>query len=60
MDPLTRILFRLVQWYRNPPSRRYLWIAGIAVAVSIAIVLLERGFGWPDWLRSEPVPIRRM
>ncbi len=60
MDPLTRILFRLAQWYRNPPSRRYLWIAGIAIAVSIAIVLLERGLGWPDWLRSEPVPIRRM
>jgi hypothetical protein len=60
MDPLTRILIRLAQWHRNPPSRRYLWIAGIAVAVSIAIVLLERGLGWPDWLRSESVPIRRM
>jgi hypothetical protein len=60
MDPLTRILLRLAQWYRNPPSRRYLWIAGVAIAASVAIVLLERVFGWPDWLRTERVPIRRI
>ena len=60
MDPLTRLLFRLVQWYRNPPSRQYLWIAAIAIALSVAVVLFERVFGWPDWLRTEPVPVRRM
>jgi hypothetical protein len=33
---------------------------GIAIAASVAIVLFERVVGWPDWLRTEPVPVRRM
>ena len=50
MDPMTRILIRLSQWLRRPPSRRQ----------AIAIVLVERHVGWPDWAQSERVPIRRM
>ena len=60
MDPMTRLFIRLVQWYRNPPSRRWLMVAGMAVAASVALVLVERVIGWPDWLYAEPVPIRRI
>ena len=60
MDPMTRLFIRLVQWYRNPPSRRWLMVAGMAVAASVALVLVERVIGWPDWLHAEPVPIRRI
>jgi hypothetical protein len=31
----------------------------VALRTSVALVLVERGIGWPDWLRSEPVPILR-
>jgi hypothetical protein len=60
MDPLTRILIRLAQWHRNPPSWRWVRIALVTLVAVAAIVLIERVFGWPDWLRTEPVPIRRM
>jgi hypothetical protein len=60
MDPLTRILFRLAQWHRNPPSRRFVQILLATLLVTAAIVLAERVFGWPDWLTTERVPIRRM
>jgi hypothetical protein len=60
MDPLTRLLIRLAQWYRNPPSRQWLYILGVVLVFSVALVAVERFVGWPDWLRSEPVPIRRM
>lgn len=60
MDPFTRILIQLVQWHRHPPSRRHLQILVVTVAAALAIGLFERVVGWPDWLRTEPVPIRRM
>jgi hypothetical protein len=58
MDPLTRWLIRLVEIYRNPPSKQWLIIAGIAIAVSLALFAVERFVGWPDWLTTEPVPMR--
>jgi hypothetical protein len=58
MDPMTRLLLRLAQWYRNPPSRRWLWIAGITVVASLLLVGIERFVGWPDWATSQPVPMR--
>lgn len=60
MDPFTRILIQVAQWYRNPPSRRYVYILAVVVVASVAIASFERFIGWPDWLRTEPVPIRRM
>jgi hypothetical protein len=59
MDPLTRLLIRMAQWHRNPPSARYLAILGVVLAVAALLVLIERGIGWPDWLTTQPVPIRR-
>ncbi|WP_270934445.1 hypothetical protein [Falsiroseomonas oryzae] len=60
MDPMTRLLIRMAQWYRNPPSPRVLAILGAVLALAVVLVLIERFVGWPDWLRSEPVPVRRM
>ncbi|WP_027284857.1 hypothetical protein [Rubritepida flocculans] len=56
MDPQMRLLLRLAQWLRHPPSRRTLWILGIALAVSLLLAGLERGFGWPDWLTVDRGP----
>jgi hypothetical protein len=60
MDPLTRLLIRLAQWHRNPPSRRWVRIAVVTLVLVTVIVVVEKLVGWPDWLRTEPVPIRRM
>ncbi len=59
MDPLTRLLIRMAMLLRRPPSRRQLITMAVVLAVSLAIAGYERGFGWPDWLSAEPVPIRR-
>jgi hypothetical protein len=60
VDPLTRILIRLAQWHRNPPSRRWVRIAVVTLVLVAVVVAIERLFGWPEWLRTEPVPVRRM
>lgn len=60
MDPLTRILIRLAQWHRNPPSRRWVQIAVVTLILVAVIVAIEKLVGWPDWLRTERVPIRRI
>ncbi|MGG5819271.1 hypothetical protein [Falsiroseomonas sp. HW251] len=58
MDPLTRLLIRLSQWFRNPPSRNHLAILGVVLVVAVVLVTIERSVGWPDWARTDPVPIR--
>ncbi len=60
MDFFTRLLIQMMQWLRNPPSRSYLWILAIVIAIAVSLALIERYVGWPDWARTEPVPIRRM
>lgn len=51
-----RILLRLVQWLRNPPSRQFVWILGVAVVASLLVFGLERLFGWPEWLTADRGP----
>ncbi len=60
MDPLTRLLIRLAQWFRHPPPRSRIVLTLAAAALAIGIVLIERYVGWPDWAQTERVPIRRM
>ncbi len=57
---LTRLLMRLALWLRRPPSRSHIILIAVVVAVSLAIAAIEHVFGWPDWLQTERVPIRRM
>ena len=59
MDPLTRLLIRMAMLLRRPPSRRQLITIAVVVALSLVIAGIERGFGWPDWLTPQPVPIQR-
>lgn len=49
MDPMIRWGIRLAQWFRNPPSRQRVIIMGAALAFCVAVVLVERFIGWPDW-----------
>jgi hypothetical protein len=60
MDPFTRMLIRLVEVYRNPPSRTWMIIFAVVVVAGVSLALVERYVGWPDWARTEPVPIRRI
>jgi hypothetical protein len=60
VDLLTRLLIRLAQWHRNPPSRQWVRVAVATLALVAVVVAIEKLVGWPDWLRTEPVPIRRM
>lgn len=50
MDQQMRILLRLVQWLRHPPSRGFVRILVAVVVASLLILGLERLFGWPEWL----------
>jgi hypothetical protein len=60
MDPMTRLFLQLAHWVRNPPSRTHAIVMLVALVAAVALVLVERFVGWPDWLRSDPVPIRRV
>lgn len=59
MDPFTRLLIRLVEWFRNPPSPARIKLILAVVALCLILVAIERFIGWPDWLTAERVPIRR-
>ncbi|MCX8132335.1 MAG: hypothetical protein N3D18_00030 [Roseococcus sp.] len=56
MDAQMRLLLRLVQWLRHPPSRRTLWIIAAVLGFSLLLAALERGLGWPDWLTVDRAP----
>lgn len=60
MDPMTRLFLQLAQWVRNPPSRTQAIVMLVALIAAVSLVLVERFVGWPDWMRSDPVPIRRI
>jgi hypothetical protein len=60
MDPLSRVLIRMAQWLRHPPSRQYVRILIVVLVLAAALVAVERVVGWPDWLTTDRVPIRRM
>lgn len=43
-------LLRAKRWVQHPPSAaRVKLVLGVLVAC-LAVVVLERLFGWPDWL----------
>jgi len=50
----------MAQWWRHPPDRARLITILVALAVSLTLVGIERTVGWPAWLHTEPVPIRRV
>ncbi len=60
MDPLTRVLIRMAQWLRHPPSRRTVQIIIVVLIVAAVLVLVERFIGWPDWATTNRVPMRRI
>lgn len=45
---------------RNPPSRRVALVMLGALALAVGLVLVERLWGWPEALRTERVPMRRL
>ncbi len=47
---------RMAQWARNPPSPRKVKLVLSVVAICFAIYMLEKAFGWPQWLSVNPQP----
>ncbi|WP_200833855.1 hypothetical protein [Tabrizicola flagellatus] len=43
-------LLRAKRWVQNPPSAARVKLVLGVVAACLAVVVLERIFGWPDWL----------
>jgi hypothetical protein len=43
---------RMSQWARNPPGGGRVKLVLGVVAVCIALVLVEKFIGWPDWLTT--------
>jgi hypothetical protein len=60
MDPMIRWGIRLAQWFRNPPSRQHVRIMVAALAFCVAVVLVERFIGWPDWATLGNQPPRTL
>jgi hypothetical protein len=48
---IERMLLRLSQWARNPPSMRQVMIWAVVIAVCVALAGIEWLGLWPDWLR---------
>lgn len=44
---------RMARWARKPPSWGQVKLVLAVVALCIAIVALERIFGFPDWLTPQ-------
>lgn len=43
-------LMRAKRWAQNPPSAGRVKLVFTVVALCLAVVLIERVVGWPDWL----------
>ncbi len=46
-------LLRMKRWVQNPPSKRRIYLVGGVVAFCLGIAIIERVFGWPEWLSLE-------
>lgn len=60
MGPLLRLSILMGRLVRRPPSRRVAVSMLVALGVAVTLVLIERHFGWPEGLRTEPLPLRRL
>jgi type II secretory pathway component PulM len=49
MDPMIRWSIRLAQWFRQPPSRGRVILMAVTIGLCLALVLVERLLGWPEW-----------
>lgn len=52
MNPL-HWLIRMSHWARRPPSAARVRLVVGVVALCLAVALLERAFGWPEWLTPQ-------
>ncbi|MCJ8139699.1 hypothetical protein [Falsirhodobacter halotolerans] len=50
MNPIW--LVRMSQWVRHPPPMWKVLLALAVIAACIALFLVERFVGWPDWLTT--------
>jgi len=60
MGPLLRLSILLGRLVRRPPSRRVAVAMLVALGLAVGLVLVERLVGWPEALRTERVPLRRL
>ncbi|WBV44511.1 hypothetical protein [Pseudoroseomonas cervicalis] len=56
MDPLLRLSVFLTRLVRNPPSRQRAMMMLAALLICLALLLVERFIGWPDWATLERSP----
>ncbi len=57
----TRLLLRMVQVVRNPPSPRVVLVGAGVVVLALLIYAIEAAGYWPDWAtadRARPPVIR--
>jgi len=40
----------MAEWFRRPPSRQRVILMGVVVVLCLAVLALERLYGWPSWL----------
>ncbi len=49
-------MLRMKRWAQNPPSWGRVKFVLAIVAICLALVAVERVFGWPDWLTPDRGP----
>ncbi|KAA2212248.1 hypothetical protein F0Q34_15565 [Pseudoroseomonas oryzae] len=60
MGPLLRLSIFLSRLVRNPPPRRVALVMLTALVLAVGLVVVERTIGWPEALRADKVPMRRL
>ncbi|MCW8085731.1 hypothetical protein [Sabulicella glaciei] len=55
MDPLLRLSIQMARWLRHPPSRSHLLAMAAAAVLVVAVVAVERIWGWPEALTVDRV-----
>lgn len=51
----TNWLLRMSKWARKPPSWKQVKFVLVIIAICFTLFAIEFWFGWPEWLKVNPV-----
>jgi hypothetical protein len=60
MDPFTRVIFVMSRWWHEPHPHITLLVMLAALTLVAMLILIERDIIWPDLLRTDHIPARRL
>lgn len=50
---MERLLLRMAMWARRPPSRRFIMVGVVVIAVAAVLYGIESAGYWPEWAEAD-------